>query len=363
MNTNFLSFWLLALGTGTAFLMTPPAWAENGAAPSLELRAELTWETPYAGDPLRVRVFLRSPRGQDEAYDQLLQIERGEAPPANGFPANTRVPEGWDERVTLRLSRLEAGGSQTEVLAPGPWAEFLRPQVGRVPSGLMPTLVRSREWLVPAEVAHLTPGDYLLEVNWRGQDLAPPDQLPADGLLPAAPVRFTVVEPGGATPQAEHLGRLAFTAYMRKQNSEARRRAEESIAMDPLNRQRDRLETRFIVANSAMNLSDALGAAAAYEQVLQLLGPEAGGEIAERAQAQRSLLAPSLRILSPPSFNTPLRLEIRTLPAQRYLTYRSADLKSWMPLSTNLSLTNWVVVLDEHPYGTEPRFYRSVLQP
>ena len=63
-----------SLGPLSILLASLASWAaqaQSTAAPALALRSELTWAPAYAGDPLRVRVFLSSPLVLEESLEPV----------------------------------------------------------------------------------------------------------------------------------------------------------------------------------------------------------------------------------------------------------------------------------------------------
>lgn len=351
-------------------LMCWVAQAQMTDGPAMALRSELTWTPTYAGDPLRVRVFLSSPRVFEESLEIVRRIEQGDVPPGDPPAPSVQLPAEWQTQVSLRLSRVKPDGTREEVLSGAAWTPYLRPQVGLPAGALPPGAVRSREWLVPAEVVQLTAGPCLLETSWNGRGLAPAEHLPASGILKADDLRFQVASPGptlagagGADPRADHLGRLAFAAYVRGDHIEARRLGTEALQSDPGNLQPDRLETHLLVARSALAADDYDGAKAALDRLSRQPGADSLGEVLEMVTARLESLAPRLRLF--PTLPAPggLRLEIDALPGQRYVTYESTDLRSWSPLSTNRASGAWISIEPLPASRQGPRFFRSVLQP
>ncbi len=361
---------LRSLSIALASLAVWVAQAQMAAGPALALRSELTWTPVYAGDPLRVRVFLSSPQVFEEALEIVRQIEQGEAPPGEPPAPSVQLPTEWQTQLRLQLSRVKPDGTREVMLDPGAWTPYLRPQVGLPAGALRAGSVRSREWLVPAEIVRLAEGVWVLETAWEGRGLVLPEQLPSSGIVTAEEVNFAVVAPGRALagpgdpdPRADHLGRLAFAAYVSGNHSEARRLGTEALQHDPGNLQPDRLETHLLVARSALALHDHAGAKTTLDQLASLPGAESLGEVLELVRARLESLAPRLRLFPATPVPGSFRLELDTFPGQRYVTYESADLRSWLPLSTNLSLTNWITLPELPGSESNLRFYRAVMQP
>jgi hypothetical protein len=61
---------------GVCLCLALAAHAAKADLPQHRLSAELVWDPPYAGDPLRVAVMLTSPAQTAEAFRQLQQRER-----------------------------------------------------------------------------------------------------------------------------------------------------------------------------------------------------------------------------------------------------------------------------------------------
>ena len=65
------------------------------------------------------------------------------------------------------------------------------------------------------------------------------------------------------------------------------------------------------------------------------------------AAARFNQLAPWLQV--PPasgSNSLSFRFQLLSLPGQRYVSYRSTDLKQWTSISTNLGTGDWVDIID-----------------
>lgn len=342
--------------------------------PAFALAAELTWSPVYVGDPLRVRVYLSSPRVLEESLDTVREFERfPDQKPAGVQPGpSVSLPEAWPTGLSLRLQRVLPDGTRSAVIAPSDWPGFLRPQIGLPADAPRASTVRSREWLVPAETAALIQGRYELEATWNGTGQAPAEQLPDGGVVTAALVGFEVTSirgdpgpPGSseAVRQADHLGRLAFAAAVRGDPAETRRLAAAALQLDPASARPDRLETRLLVARSALNQGDFAASREALRQLALWPGTDPLGEIQEAALTRLETLAPRLRLLSTMTLPGRVRLAFTALHGERYVTWQSTDLRAWSPVSTNLAITNWITLPDQSTSLDGPRFYRVEAAP
>lgn len=369
MRPSLRSVWMTLAVLG-AFVPVSRLLSQPSPAPALALRSELTWSPVNAGDPLRIRVFLSSPRVFEESLEWVRQIEQGPAPVGEIPAPSVQLPAAWERTVRLRLVRLKSDGTRETVLEPAAWDPWLRPQVGLPPGVPQAGSVRSREWLVPEDSASLTPGNYVLEAWWEGRELVPAEQLPASGVLSAEAVSFEVAPanpalagPGDPNPLAEHLGRRAFAAYVRGDYAAARRLGIEAVERDPENQRPNRIETRLLVARSALALRDYAGTIASLEALERHPGAANLGEVLEVARAQVVALAPRLRLFAAMPAAGWVRLELTSVPGQRYVTYGSDDLRAWLPFATNVATTNWITLPDLPAPEGRPRFYRAELRP
>jgi len=207
----------------------------------------------------------------DALYVQYLATEAGQpTPPADS--AAPAIPADWAQGVTLTLECLEAGGARRAVLAGDDWAPHLRQKDADLPTpGL---LVWSQEWLVPADVAQLQEGEYVLTALWNGEG--------HDGAVEAAEVRFAAGTPANEAEKAVNAGRLAYCAYAGGDYAEAYTRGLEALDTGVEDFSPERFDTYFLVAGAAFGLKDYEAAIATYERIIAL-APE-GHDLALVAQ-------------------------------------------------------------------------------
>ncbi len=356
------------LGVLLATLASSAAHAQTTPSPAVALRSELTWTPVYAGDPLRVRVFLSSPLVYEESLELLRRIEKGESPVGEPPPPSIQLPTDWQVRVSLRLVRIDPDNTRRVILEPASWVPFLRAQVSLPVSAVRAHSVSSREWLVPAVAAQLTNGTYAIETSWDGTGLLPVEQLPAGGVLTAQDLRFEVTTsgvagPSGGPPTADHLARLAYAAYSGGNHAEARRLGTEALLLDSGNLQPDRLETHLLVARSALAVQDYAGAKSVLDQLAAQPGAGSLGEVLEQVRSRLESLAPRLRMFPSTLIQGSFRLELDTLRGPRYVTYQSTNMMSWLPIRTNLSLTNWITLPDLPTDEGSQYFFRATMLP
>lgn len=242
------------------------------AAPALRLVAELAWQPLHAGDPLRIRVRLSSPRARQEALLLARGRERGEPARGPAFAPPPITGKAFAERVAFRLHQLGADGSRRRILERADWTTFrVRPR-DELTDRLAPLVAHlgltalTEEWLVPPD---LLPGGgrYLLEVEWIGKGLVEASLLGRKGSLEAAPLAFELVPATEARQRAVREERLAYLASVRGRHAEALAHGREALRLDPAFSPA-RVDTYLLVADSALALEDFPAAAAAYRELL-----------------------------------------------------------------------------------------------
>ena len=241
-------------------------------APDLVIRAELTWQKLYPGDPLRVCVRISSPRAEQEAFKATLMREQGQTSPQPLYTA-PKIDSNWVSRVTLNLYRIERDGNHNPVLSASNLAGFLLVPKKKFPQIDLGLGVWFEEWLVPPEVVKLEEGRYVLEVSWMGQGIVDAEFLDSNGLLKGADLIFDVKSPINDLEGAGHARRLAFYTYMTEKYEEARTYGQEALKLDSENLIPECIETYFIVANSSIALKDYKSASKAYRDLLDKLPP------------------------------------------------------------------------------------------
>lgn len=246
-------------------------------APAFALAAELPWQPVYCGDPLRLMVRLSSPRAMQDAY-RAISDQEGQDSESTTIGAPD-VPVDWFQGLDLTLYHVDADGTRTEVLADSAWAPHQRQTHPSLPAVSLVTW--SQEWFVPAEIAQLQEGGYLLAASWDGHGL---DRtlLGPDGIVMAEELRFAVQAPTSDGERATQAGRLAYNAYVRGDYPEARTHGEEALELGVEDGSPDRLDTHFLVAGACFGMKDYPAAIAAYERIIAL--PAKGHHLADLAQ-------------------------------------------------------------------------------
>ncbi len=330
-------------------------------APALKISASLTWEPVYTNDPVRVRVRLTCPQASQAMARQLRQAELGQA--MGEITPPPTVATNWQDGVQLVLSAVDTNKTRHVILATDQWASYLRPLLDEPPMFDGLATARSREWLVPANVAGLTNGDYVVTVAWNGTGLVDTNALPTGAALTGQELAFRVQSPTNAAEQATHLGRLAYQEYMAGQAGQARAIGQEALQLDPKNLDPERVETYFVVAHSAIRQQDYLGGADTFQNMFQAYGTN-HDEILTVARERLNLLAPQLRVPAGAATNhAAFRFQLLTLPSQRYIAYGSTNLQQWLPLSTNFGTGDWIDITDTNAWQYKTRYYRAVLTP
>jgi hypothetical protein len=329
--------------------------------PALKISASLAWEPVYTNDPLRVRVRLTCPQASQAMARQLRQAELGQAmgeltpPPA--------IATNWQDGVQLTLSAVDTNKVRHVILSADQWPLYLRPLLDEPPSFDGLVTARSREWLLPATVAGLTNGNYVLAIQWSNSGLVDTNALPAGGTLTGQELAFRVQSPTNAAEQATHLGRLAYQDYMAGQTGPARTLGQQALQLDPNNLDPERVETYFVVAHSAIRQQDYLGGADVFQSMFQAYGTN-HDEILTIAHERLNLLAPQLRVPAGAAANpAAFRFQLLTLPSQHYLAYGSTNLQQWQAISTNLGTGDWIEITDTNAWQYKTRYYRAVLTP
>ena len=306
----------------------PPADVDPGP---LELSADLAWREIAAGDPLRVWVRLHGP--------------------TRGVAAN------WADGVRLTLVRIGAAGQRETVLGPDAWKPFLQ-QAGfdtrLIP---VPDVTLIREWLASAEAASLAPGRYELEISWAGAGLAPAETLPAGGVLSAGSIGFEAVPAIGPRLLALHERHLAWACNAAGDDRGVLEHRREADRLDPGADDRLAFDVHFLAAASALRQGDPYEAARSLQGLTQ---PRDGSpsHAAELALERLTNLAPRLSLLEPADETRPTLLQLEGLPGQSYLLEGSADLRHWVPISTNTLVGSAMPVADRRPGPGANGYYR-----
>jgi len=355
-------FAAIALGCLVAASAPRQAGAQSNNAPPLKITASLSWDGMFEDDPLRVRVRLSCPQASRAVALQVRLIEAGQPPGDPVVPP--AIATNWQDGVQLSLYQADANQNLVLTLGPEQWPPYLRPLAGDAPAFEGLPTAQSREWMLPDTVAGLTEGSYAVTVAWNGTGLTDTNLLPADGVLHGQDLPFDVTSTGGDDEQATHLGRLAFQHYFSGDYAGARNYGQQAIQLDPSNPDRERIQTYFVVAHSALYLDDYLGGANTFESLVSTFSSSLPNEAVDLAAQRFNQLAPILQV-PPASRNNLLnfRFQLLSLPGQRYVSYSSTDLQHWMPFTTNVGTGDWVDVIDTNPPPPATRFYRSVLTP
>lgn len=256
----------------TAVSQGPLARSSASAAPGLRLVAELTWQPPQLGDPLRIRVRLSSPRARQEALLLARSLARGEAARGPAYAPPPITGKAFAERVAFRLYEVRPDGSRRRVLERADWASFRVNARDALADRLAPLWGRlgltalSEEWLVPPDVLP-SGGRYVLEVEWIGKGLVEASLLGRKGSLEARALAFELVPVTEARQRALREDRLAYLASVRGRHAEAFKRGREALRLDPAFSPA-RVDTYLLVADAALALEDYPAAAAAYRELL-----------------------------------------------------------------------------------------------
>ena len=324
-------------------------------APALKLTSELIWDDPVAGDPLRIDVSLSC-----HAYQQALLHA---AQTGTNVPATLLYPTiatDWAENLEFVLYRYENNSQWVEVLASiNSTTNYLQPLSISPDSFGKKPLARNREWLLPAEALRLTPGNYLLSVNWDGDGMVEEDALPPFGYVFARDIRFTVSAATNDLQRAIQEHRLGFQAYMAGDHLKAWQHSQAALQVAEARSLLLAEGTDRMAVNAALKLGDYRGAVATLQNVDQGDRREPG----QFTSALRKVLAPEIS-LNPASARTSSpRMTVVALPGQSYEVQVSDNLTIWTALDRRLTQTNRYEVIDPGKTTSAPRFYRAVWLP
>ncbi len=274
-------FYLRHLGTNqkpatTVWQPRPPATP----APSVALGASLRWPQVYEGDPLWIEVRIDRPRAR-QLFNQASRRREQKLPPQKDeAPALAIPPETWGSGVTIRLARVDRDGRSTRVFGDDASRFQLKPETEPSPyATVLPIL--SEVWLLPpALTAAMTPGDYTVEVKWRGDAFVDKALLDANGELAAPTIRYVVRAPANTAEQAEHLERLAYFEARQGNRARARQLGEEALRLDPDGFSPERADTYLLVARIALETNDRAAAERTYRALLAKLPPPRQNDLA-----------------------------------------------------------------------------------
>ncbi len=332
------------------------ALAGTPASP-LGIESELVWGAPWAGDPLRVVVRLKSPSASSR-WTQALLEGRTAAPV---FP---EVAPAWPAGLRLALFRLTADGTRSLVLGEAQTRDYMRTPPADPASYDNRFGVRSREILLDPQAAPLEPGDYVLTTRWEGREFAATELLPPDGVVVGAELRFQVAEPTTAEARSSRLRRRAFQSWDAGRFEEARSLGAEAAGLTPDAADAEAVDTVFVMALASLHLEDLAGAV----RMLRTLEARTDGRVSSEAQGQArwaaGALVPSVQIRRNAAAGSPAVIEVLGHTGQRYELQGSVDLANWESLDQRVTVAARYTVEDPAiAAGRSPRFYRVVWLP
>jgi tetratricopeptide (TPR) repeat protein len=252
-------------------------------APGLAVQVELP-ETPvYAGDPLLVNVRLTSPKADQHLQRAWRRMEKDRPADAVALP---QLAVDWAAGLTLTLSKVVSEEKSIPVLVNAQWDAYQLVEQSAIPG----TGVWTAAWLVPADVATLKPGQYVLEVSWQGKDRVDAAWLDGEEQLAGKAVTFTVQPAKSEVEIAVHLGRLAQAAYRTGNYAEAVRHADAVLTRLPDEPSPRRARFTLLAANAAFGTGDYQASLDRYQALAAQLPPPQQSCLAVTIQEQIALL-------------------------------------------------------------------------
>ena len=251
-------------------------------SPGMAVSAELSYPKMYTGDPLLVRVRLTSPRTQRQAYLANLSREAGKEPTASARPS---IAANWVDSLAFTLWRLGEDGKRTVVLENLPWAKYALKQIE---ADDPESLVHRAPWLIPAEIADLKSGRYVLQARWQGKGLVDDVWLDGSDVVTGKELIFAVKDAKTDLELAEHAGHLADADYYAGNYEAARKHGDKALSGLPDMLTSQRINLSLLVVNAAIALKDYADAAERLQKLLDILPPPEQSDmtVALRAQAE-----------------------------------------------------------------------------
>lgn len=234
---------------------------------ALSFTINLSWKQFYTGDPLLVAACIESPRTRQENYRQLYELENEITPTPSNFSMPS-ISSDWASTVNLSLYKLGSKGTK-ELIISGNWLDY---QIGSKKLIVQSTASTNwQEWMLPADVAHLSEGNYILEAIWNGKNKVEASIIGLKGELKASSIAFKVKSPISSYENGLHLQRMACAAYLRNDFQNAIKYEQDALSRLNGELSQEIMAGYFILANAQIELKDYHAALATYRELFNKL--------------------------------------------------------------------------------------------